>query len=142
MVKVELIIMNKKTFYIGIVCVVVILCVTAGFFVYKSSTSKQISIHQKCPEDYAENDAGTAEYEKAMLDWTRNYLTIHSEPTVSDWAKAKTQLWSDNNCVVALQRLKLSGKVADLKPYELVDYNMQTALAKAIETTSNTSESR
>ncbi len=137
--------MNKKTFYIGIVCVVVILCVTAGFFVYKSSTSKQISIHQKCPEDYAENDAGTAEYEKAMLDWTKNYLTIHSEPTasvptVSGWAEARTKLWSDNNCTVALQRLKMSGKVADLKPYELIDNKIQTVLIKTLEDTLYTSE--
>lgn len=124
---------------------VVVLCATAGFFIYKSSTPKKSIVHFKCPEYYAENDAGTAEYEKAMLDWTKNYLAIHSEPTaseptVSGWAKARTQLWLDNNCTVALQRLKLSGKVADMKPYELIDYKIQTVLIKTLETTTYTSE--
>jgi len=132
--------MEKKIVYIWIICVVVILCAVTGFFVYKSSTSEKSFVYFKCPENYAENDTGTAEYEKATIAWTEDYLRAGPGPTVSGWAMAKTQLWLDNNCAVALQRLKMSGKVADMKPYELVDYNIQTALIKTLETTTYTSE--
>jgi hypothetical protein len=119
---------KSKIIHLCIICVAVILCVVVAFFVYKSSTPKKSFVHQKCPEEYAENDAGIAEYEKVMVAWTLDYLKTHPEATMSDWAKAKTQLWTDNNCVVALQRLKLSGKVADMKPYELIDYDIQNAI--------------
>lgn len=126
--------MKNKIIYIGIICVAVILCATAGFFIYKSSTSKQSLVSFKCPEDYAENDTGTAEYKENMISWTSEFFKVHPEATMSDWAVAKSQLWLDNKCVVAIQRSKMSGKVADLKPYELVDYGIQKALTDATKT--------
>lgn len=119
--------MNKKIVYICIICVVVVS--VAGFFVYKNQNSEGVA-QFKCPEDYAENDVGTAEYAEALANWTFSYFEKYPEATVSDWSMAKTQLWTDNNCKVALERLKLSGKVEDLKPYELVDYKIQTVLMK------------
>ena len=132
--------MKNKILYICIICGAVILCATAGFFIYKSSTSEKSLVHFKCPEDYVENDTGTAEYKNAMVDWTSEFFKAHPEATVSDWTMARAQLRIDNNCVIAIQRAKMSGKVADMKPYELVDYNMQIALSKVIETTLYTSE--
>jgi len=125
--------MKNKIFYIFIICVVVILCAVASFFIYKNSISEKGVVHQKCPEDYAEDDAGTVEYKNDMADWSAEFFKAHPEATVSDWSMARAQLRVDNNCTVAIQRSKMSGEVADLKPYELVDYNMQMGLIDAIE---------
>lgn len=119
--------MKNKIIYIGIICVAVVS--VAGFFVYINQNGGGAT-QFKCPENYTEDDAGTAEYAEALANWTFSYFEKHPEATVSDWSMAKTQLWTDNNCKAALERLKLSGKVEDLKPYELVDYKIQTVLMK------------
>jgi hypothetical protein len=105
-----------------------------GFFVYRSFVPKQAIVHQKCPEYYAEDEVGKAEYKNAMISWTEEFFAAHPEATVSDWSIAKAKLWAYNNCVIAMQRLKMSGKVEDLKPYELVDIAMQNALSNAVDT--------
>jgi hypothetical protein len=120
---------NRKL-YILITCVIVIS--TVGFFVYKSFYAKQVIVRQKCPEYYAEDDTGKAEYRYAMTEWTAEYFKTHSEATMSDWSKAKAKLWKDNNCTVAIERLKMSGRVEDLKPYELVDIAMQDAIVSVL----------
>ena len=71
--------MKNKILYISIICVAVILCVTACFFIYKGSTSEKSLVHFKCPENYAENDAGTAEYEKAMLTIKTDQVKIQGQ---------------------------------------------------------------
>lgn len=124
--------MKNKIIYIFIICGLVL--ASGAFYVYKSLPVKQTVVTQKCPEDYAENDIGTAEYKDALVEWTTDFFEAHPEATMSDWSRAKTQFWMDYNCTVALQRLKLSGRVEDLKPYELVDYEIQNALIGAMET--------
>lgn len=103
------------------------------FYLYKSSAPELASTYTKCPEDYAEDDAGTAEYRNVLIDWTSSFIEANPGATMSDWSIAKSQLWLDNNCVEALQRLKMSGEVADLKPWERVDYEVQNALEKAMD---------
>ena len=88
--------------------------------------------HQKCPEDYTEDATGTAEYRNALIDWTNGFFETHPNATMSDWSMARIQLLVDNNCVTAIGRSKLFGKVVDLKPWELVNYEVQNAIQNAI----------
>lgn len=97
---------------------------------------KLASIQQfKCPENYTEDDAGTEEYKNALTSWTSEFFEANPKATSSDWSMAKSQFWVDNNCTVALERSKLSGKVSDLKKWELVDYEIQDGLDTAINST-------
>ena len=121
--------MKRKTTYILIVIIFIILC--AIFYFYKSPTVKQADVY-KCPEDYAENDIDTTEYRNALIDWTSSFFKANLKATISDWTQAKSQLWMDNNCDIAIQRSKMSGNVADLKPWEKVDYEVQNTLDKTI----------
>lgn len=82
----------------------------------------------KCPESYPETDAGTKEYKDALTAWTSEFFEAHPQATMSDWSIAKSKFWTDNNCAVAIDRSKMSGEVSDLKPWELVDYELQNAL--------------
>jgi hypothetical protein len=129
--------MNKpiklKPLYTSIVIIFVALCGTILYF-HKSSTLKPTPTIFKCPEKYAETDAGTTEYRNALIDWTTEFFKTQPNATMSDWSMAKTQLWVDNNCTVAIERSKLSGKVADLKPWEKVDYEVQNAINNTTET--------
>lgn len=120
--------MKTKIFYISVVVAFITIC--AILYFSKSPASEQIA-YQKCPEDYAENDIGTAEYRDALIDWTSEFFETHPRATVSDWAMVKYQLWVDNNCVVAMQRSKMSGIVTDLKPWEKVDYVVQQSIQSA-----------
>lgn len=99
-----------------------------GVISYVSYFGIYIKSNKKCPEDYVENNAGTAEYKDALISWTSEFFEAHPEATMSDWSMAKLKLWENNKCVVALQRSKMSGKMADLKPWELVDYAVQNAI--------------
>lgn len=103
----------------------------AFFYFHKPPALQQANIY-KCPEAYTEDDAGTREYRNTLIDWTSNFFEKNPKATTSDWSMAKLELWSDNNCAVALERSKLSGKVSDLKKWELVDYEVQNSLDKAI----------
>lgn len=111
--------MKRNIFYIGI-----IITFGAVLYFYNPASNK----YTKCPDDYADTDAGTAEYRNALIDWTSEYLKANPKATMSDWSKAKLDLWRENNCGEALERLKLSGKVSDLKHWELVDYEVQNVL--------------
>jgi uncharacterized protein YxeA len=119
--------MKRKTTYILIVIIFTILCVI--FYFYKSPTVKQANVY-KCPEDYTENDIGTTEYRNALIDWTAEFFTTNPKATISDWTQAKSKVWMDNKCYIAIQRSKMSGNVADLKPWEKVDYEVQNTLDK------------
>jgi hypothetical protein len=94
----------------------------------------QSRVHYKCPENYTEDDTGTAEYKDALVNWTTAFFKAYPDATMSDWSKAKLQLWLDNNCVVAIQRSKMSGEVVNLKQWELVDLEVQNALGSATNT--------
>lgn len=121
--------MKRKITYTLIVIIFIILCVI--FYFYKSPTVKQANIY-KCPENYTENDIGTTEYRKVLIDWTSKFFKANSQATISDWTKAKSRLWMDNNCDIAIQRSKMSGNVAELKQWERVDYEVQSTLDKTI----------
>ncbi|MFA6609171.1 MAG: hypothetical protein WCT07_04680 [Candidatus Paceibacterota bacterium] len=117
--------MKKNIFYIAIVSIF-FLALNFYLKIPKPNT------HIKCPEEYTEDDIGTAEYKDALSNWTSVFLKTHPEATISEWSEAKSKMWSDNNCLVAIERSKMSGKVADLKPWERVDYAMQNAIQNTI----------
>jgi hypothetical protein len=70
-----------------------------------------------------------------MIDWTSEFFKANPKATISDWSIAKSKLWEDNKCISAIERSKMSGEVADLKPWELVDYEVQNTLNKTINST-------
>ncbi|MFA6586237.1 MAG: hypothetical protein WCS86_03715 [Candidatus Paceibacterota bacterium] len=113
---------------------VILIAFSALFYFYKSQTLKQTSAY-KCPEDYTEDDAGTTEYRNALINWTSSFFEANPKATSSDWSIAKLKLLEDRKCVVALQRLKMSGNVANLKPWEQVDWAIQNSLDKATNST-------
>lgn len=121
--------MRRKTIYTLIVIILIILCTI--FYFYKSPTVKKANVY-KCPEDYTENDIGTTEYRNALIDWTAEFFKANPKATISDWTQAKSKLWMDNNCSIAIQQSKMSGNVTDLKLWERVDYEVQSTLDKTI----------
>lgn len=78
-----------------------ILSVGVYFFV-----SHQRPTTQKCPDDYANDDAGSAEYLTATDKWTNDFYDSYPGATLSDWSAARIQFWKDNNCTAVLQRYK------------------------------------
>lgn len=123
---------------IAIVATLLILVfITAGlFFGQNTNTTEQKIVSAppalKCSESYPENATGTKEYKDALTAWTYEFFESHPQATMSDWSIAKSQFWRDNNCTVAVGRSKMSGKVSDLKPWELVDYALQNALDEGL----------
>ncbi len=122
--------MKRKILYISIF---ILVALGTFFYFYKNSAPEPVSARPRCPESFPENDIGTAEYRNALIDWTSKFFEANPEATMLEWSEAKSQLWKDNNCVIALSRSKLSGKVADLKPWEKVDYALQNAIQSAID---------
>ena len=94
--------MKRKTLYICILTLIIILC--AVTYLFTKSNPKQLQIHQKCPDEYADDATGTAEYLAAMDKWTNDFYDTHPGATISDWATARYQFWVDNNCAAAIQR--------------------------------------
>lgn len=120
--------MKNKTPYIYVV-IFITLCAT--FYLYKNRDLKLASIQQfKCPESYTEDNVGTEEYRNALLDWTSVFFAQNPKATMSEWSQAKNKLWQENNCLAAIERSKLSGEVSDLKPWELVDYDIQSTIER------------
>ena len=113
---------------------VILIIFTAILYFYKTPIVKQANI-QKCPESYAENDIGTTEYRNALINWTTEFFKTNPKATTSDWSIAKSKLWEDNKCISAIERSKMSGEVTDLRPWELVDYEVQNTLNKTINST-------
>ncbi|MEI6553439.1 MAG: hypothetical protein WCO09_02625 [bacterium] len=118
---------KTRLFYVSI-SLLIISVLLIGYF-YKNRLLPQQTKY-KCPETYSEDSTGTVEYRKAIADWTLEFFKENPKATMSDWSIAKGQLWIDNNCTIAIQRSKLSGKVSDLKTWELIDYQIQSALDK------------
>jgi uncharacterized protein YxeA len=121
--------MKRKIFYTCILVIFITLC--TFFYFYKNQVPQQANGY-KCPESYTEDDTGTTEYRNALINWTSLFFEANPKATSSDWSTAKLKLLKDNKCVVALQRLKMSGKVTDLKPWEQVDWAVQESLDKAL----------
>jgi len=88
--------MKKKLLYIGILVIVLM----GGFAIY-SYPSTTIA---KCPDDYATDEAGSAEYLASTDKWTNDFYNTHPEATLTEWAEARKQFWIDNNCTEAIKR--------------------------------------
>lgn len=125
----------SKTKILCICIFIVFFGLCAIFYFYKTPAPKLVATQFKCPENYTEDDAGAVKYRNALIDWTTSYFETNPKAVMSDWSMAKSQFWVDNNCIEAIRRSKLSGMVADLKPWEKVDYEVQNALDKAINST-------
>ena len=91
-------IMKRKIIYISIFVIIIATC--AVFYFYKSSSAEQA----RCPDDYATDDAGSAEYLASMDKWTNDFYDAHPGSSLSEWATARHQFWVDNDCTLALQR--------------------------------------
>ena len=61
-------------------------------------------IGAKCPDAYANDDAGSAEYLAATDKWTNDFYDAHPGASLTDWSAARHQFWLDNDCTAALQR--------------------------------------
>ena len=75
-----------------------------GFVVLGLSFSKPFVQKQKCPDDYADTDAGSKELMAAVDSWTNAFYDAHPGASLSDWSAARHQFWVDNNCTAALER--------------------------------------
>jgi hypothetical protein len=113
-----------------ILCLLVIVgIIIFGSVIYFNldRTTAQINKY-KCPETYTEDVVGVAEYRDTITSWTSEFFKENPNATMSDWSMAKTKLWVDNNCTIAIQRSKMSGTFSDLKPWERIDYEIQKML--------------
>jgi hypothetical protein len=67
--------------------------------------NKKVSVvENKCPDEYATDDTGSAEYLASMDSWTNNFYDLHPGASLSDWSAARHQFYVDNNCTLTLQR--------------------------------------
>lgn len=109
--------------------VFVALCVV--FYFYKDQTPKQNVAFQKCPDDYPDTAAGSAEYLADFDKWTNNFYNTYPNANVSDWSKARVQFWVKNNCVAALQRYEeaKNGKV-DPATIETINNSVRESLGR------------
>jgi hypothetical protein len=119
--------LSKRNIVIGII---IVLIFSTAWLLFGQNTKKPTT--PKCPESYPENEAGATEYKDALIAWTSEFFEKHPQASMSDWSMAKSQFWLDNNCTMAIERSKMSGEVSGLKPWELVDYEIQKALDEAL----------
>ena len=113
--------MKAKPFYIGLL---IILC-AGSYFIF----SYLHPATQKCPDDYANDDAGSAEYLAAMDKWTNDFYDAHPGASLSDWSAARHEFWVDNNCTAALQRYaEAKAGNADPETMKVIDGVLRDAL--------------
>jgi len=93
--------MKKNIFYIFIF---VSFC--AILYFSRVPAQEQIGVLKKCPNDYAQTDAGSAEYMADMDKWTNDFFDAHPSSNLGDWAKARHAFAIENNCVETLKRYK------------------------------------
>jgi hypothetical protein len=90
--------MTKKIIYILIVFILIVLAIL--YFHYGPAPNKL----SKCPDDYADTDAGLNEKMADMNKWTNDFYDNHPGATLGDWSKARYQFWVDNKCTKAIER--------------------------------------
>ena len=90
--------MKKKIIYISIPVIFIALAIL--YFYYGPAPNKL----SKCPDDYADTDAGFNEKMADMNKWTNDFYDNHPGATLGDWNKARKQYWIDNKCTEALKR--------------------------------------
>ncbi|MBU6415102.1 hypothetical protein KGQ34_02585 [Patescibacteria group bacterium] len=121
---------NKLAFFVFL-----ILVFGAVFFILvmpkirTNTSSIAPRIFSKCPDDFANDDAGEAEYLAAINKWTNNFYDSHPGASLGDWGRARHQFWVENNCTAALQRYQeaKSGK-ADPATMEQIHNGIQDAI--------------
>lgn len=74
------------------------------WYMHHTASPSAILTAQKCPDDYANTDAGEAEYLAATNKWTNEFYDVHLGATLSDWSAARYQFWVENHCTAALER--------------------------------------
>ena len=90
--------LKKKITYILIL--VILIALTVLYFHYGPASNKL----SRCPDDYADTDAGFNEKMADMNKWTNDFYDNHPNATLGDWNKARYQFWVDNKCTKALER--------------------------------------
>jgi hypothetical protein len=91
-----------KKYIIG--SIILYIAIGTTFIFYRGSTTK--SATPRCPDDYANDDAGSAEHLASMDKWTNDFYDAHPGATLSDWSAARYQFWVDNNCSKAIERYR------------------------------------
>ncbi len=91
--------MTKKN-----IIVVLILIVIFATLYFVASIFQQSFPLQKCPDDYPDTDAGSAEYLADFDNWTNDFYDSNPGATLTDWTQARVQYWEANNCEEALTR--------------------------------------
>lgn len=80
----------------------VLIPIAVAAMVYLTISLSGIVI-QKCPEDYTNDDAGSAQKLADLDKWTGDFYDAHPGATLTDWSLARHQYWVDNKCTKALQ---------------------------------------
>jgi hypothetical protein len=115
--------MKKNILYLSILFVVFAIL----YFVVGPIT-KPVTL-EKCEDDYADTDVGSAEYLADFDKWTNDFYDNNPGATLTDWSKARYDYWVKNNCQVAIARYNEAkvGK-ADPEVMEKIDNGIQKAL--------------
>lgn len=93
---------KRNLIYIAMFLIIAV----TGFYVYGRS-DKVVSVgHQKCPDDFGTDDAGSADYLAATNKWTNDFYDTHPGASLGDWARARYDFLVENNCTLALQRIE------------------------------------
>lgn len=90
--------MKRNIFYILIP--VIFIAIAILYFHYGPAPNKLL----RCPDDYADTDAGFNEKMADMNKWTNEFYDNHPGASLGEWNKGRYQFWVDNNCAKALER--------------------------------------
>ena|SRR3989344_8144623 len=88
--------MKRSLLYISIVIVI-----SALLYFYDTQTPKALA---RCPEDYAETDAGFEDKGIALDKWINDFYDKYPNASLSDFARARYDFYIQNNCDKTLQR--------------------------------------
>ncbi len=91
--------MKKGTIFISIFVIL-----SAILYFYYSNTIKQNIARAKCPDQYPNTDAGSAEYLVDFNAWTNDFYNKNPQAGLSDWSQARYQFWVDNDCTESIRR--------------------------------------
>ena len=112
----------------NIVFIVILLVVVATLYFFVGPTIKPVTL-ERCPDDYADTDEGSAEYLADFDKWTNDFYDNNPGANLADWSKARYDYWVKNNCKEAMARYNeaKAGK-ADPKTMEKIGNGIQKAL--------------
>ena len=84
---------------IGLIFLAAIACGTGYLFTPHFQMARE-----KCPDEYANDAAGSASFMEDIDTWTEDFYAAHPSATLPDWSAARYQFWIDHKCTAALQR--------------------------------------